>query len=142
MRISDWSFRRVLFRSYALWWLGPDEWLAQSTDAIPARLEGELRARLDNLFAATVDVTSSYTTILLSGKHAGDVINKGCPLDLHPGVFGPDQCAQSLVFKSAIALRKQQDGVWNLIVRRSFADYAVRMLADAAAEYEIGRAHV
>lgn len=119
---------------YALWWLGPDEWLAQSVNAVPARLQHELRVGFEGLFASTIDVTSGYTTILLSGEHATDVINKGCPLDLHSGVFGLGQCAQSVFFKSTIALRRQHDGLWNLIVRRSFADYAVRMLADASDE--------
>ncbi|HEU0229538.1 MAG TPA: sarcosine oxidase subunit gamma family protein [Burkholderiaceae bacterium] len=120
---------------YVLWWLGPDEWLAQSHDPMPARLDHDLRVRFGDLFATTVDVSSGYTTLRLSGSRVSDVLNKGCPLDLHPRVFKPGQCAQSHFFKTAIALRKLVDGTWHLIVRRSFADYATRMLVDASAEY-------
>jgi len=120
-------------KRYTLWWLSPDEWLAQAVAAGPATLEGELRARFEGLFASTVDVTSGYTTVVVSGEHAADVLGMGCPLDFHPRVFGPDQCAQSHFFKATIAVRRQRDDAWNLIVRRSFADYAVRMLADACA---------
>lgn len=121
--------------NHALWWLGPDEWLAQSRAPMPARLGHDLRARFDDLFATTVDVSSGYTTLRLSGSRVADILNKGCPLDLHPRVFKPGQCAQSHFFKTAIVLRKLADGTWHLIVRRSFADYATRMLVDASAEY-------
>jgi sarcosine oxidase subunit gamma len=120
---------------YVLWWLGPDEWLAQSAEPAPARLDRDLRARFGALFATTVDVSSGYTTLCLAGPRAADVLNKGCPLDLHSRVFGPGQCAQSHFFKTAIALRRLDGGEWHLIVRRSFADYALRMLVDAAVEY-------
>jgi sarcosine oxidase subunit gamma len=120
---------------YALWWLGPDEWLAQSAEPVPARLDADLRARFGDSFATTVDVSSGYTTLWLSGPRAAEVLNKGCPLDLHPRVFGAGQCAQSHFFKTTIALRKLDDDTWHLIVRRSFADYAARMLVDASAEY-------
>lgn len=120
---------------YVLWWLGPDEWLAQSAEPMPARLDRDLRTRFGALFATTVDVSSGYTTLCLSGPRATDVLNKGCPLDLHPRVFGPGQCAQSHFFKTAIALRRLDGDEWHLIVRRSFADYALRMLVDAAVEY-------
>src|SRR3546814_20118664 len=45
-------------RAYALWWLGPDEWLAQSPHAIPARLDSELREPHHNPFAGTGAVTT------------------------------------------------------------------------------------
>lgn len=120
---------------YTLWWLSPDEWLAQAKAPAPARLVDDLRAHFEGLFATTVDVTSGYTTLTLSGKHADAVINKGCPLDLHSRVFGPGRCAQSLFFKAAVALRREPDGTLNMIVRRSFADYVARMLADASEEF-------
>src|SRR3546814_8055500 len=40
-------------RAYALWWLGPDEWLAQSTDAIPRSEEhtSELQSLMRSSYA-------------------------------------------------------------------------------------------
>jgi sarcosine oxidase subunit gamma len=41
-------------------------------------------------------------------------------------------CAQSHYFKAAIILRPVADDAFEVIVRRSFADYTLRMLRDAA----------
>ena len=35
----------------------------------------------------------------LSGAPVREVLAQGCPLDLHPSVFGAGQCAQSHFFK-------------------------------------------
>ncbi len=120
---------------HVLWWLGPNEWLAQSLADTPATLEAALRGKFGAQFATSVDVSSGYTTLRLSGVHARDVLQKGCPLDLHPSVFADGQCAQSCFFKAGVTLRPQADGAWIVIVRRSFADYAVRMMLDAAHEF-------
>lgn len=121
--------------THVLWWLGPNEWLAQSRQDTPAVLEAALRGRFGDQFSTTVDVSSGYTTLRLSGVHARDVLQKGCPLDLHPKAFTEGQCAQSYFFKAGMTVRPQADGAWVVIVRRSFADYVVRMMLDAAQEF-------
>ncbi len=62
-----------------------------------------------------------------------DVLARGCPLDLHPRAFKPGQCAQSHYFKSSIVLIPTGDDAFEIVVRRSFADYFVRIMLDAAA---------
>ena len=64
------------------------------------------------------------------------MLAKGCPLDLHPRVFGPGHCAQSQIAR-VNAIIHQRDGSpsYDIVVRRSFADYLARWLDDAAAEY-------
>ncbi len=47
---------------YVLWWLGPNEWLAQSAQARPAVLEAGLRGRFGDQFATSVDVSSGIET--------------------------------------------------------------------------------
>ena len=72
----------------------------------------------------------------MSGPSARDVLAKGCPLDLHPAVFGPGDCAQTLLAKANVTLRCVDDSPrFELIVRRSFAEYAALWLHDAAMEY-------
>jgi len=128
----------------ALLWLGPDEWLAVQHDATPdaeGRLAAKLRRSLDDLHAAVTEVGESLACISLAGPKAADVIAKGCPLDLHPGVFGgTGHCAQSHLSKTSITLHQVSDettgGVtFNLYTRRSFSDYLWRWLEDAAREY-------
>jgi sarcosine oxidase subunit gamma len=118
--------------TYTALWLGPDEWLLRSNETRPATAERTLRPLLAGEFAAVVDVSSGYTVIELEGMRIREVLRKGCPLDLHPHVFGVGQCAQSHYFKAGIILRPTAADVYELIVRRSFADYTARMLRDAA----------
>ena len=72
----------------------------------------------------------------MTGPNARDVLAKGCPLDLHPSVFRPGDCAQTLLAKANVTLRCVDDAPsYELTVRRSFADYAAPWLQDAALEY-------
>jgi sarcosine oxidase subunit gamma len=114
-------------------WLGPDEWLVRSLDARAATLETTLRAAFGGAFAAAVDVGSGYTVLEVSGERVRDVLARGCPLDLHPRVFKQGQCAQSHGFKASIVLIPTADHAFEIVVRRSFADYFCRILLDAAA---------
>jgi sarcosine oxidase, subunit gamma len=121
--------------TYHALWLGPDEWLLQSTAARDPALEATLRPLFSAMHAAVVDVSSAWTVIELAGSRVRDVLRAGCPLDLHPRVFGTGQCAQSHFFKAAIVLRPLAADTFEAILRRSYAEYAVRMLIDAAEEF-------
>lgn len=118
---------------YDVLWLGPDEWLVRSHQQQPAALEAKLVAALNGQFASAVDIGSGYTVLEVSGTRVRDVLARGCPLDLHPRVLAPGQCAQSHYFKAAIVLVPVSDDTYELVVRRSFADYFVRIMLDAAA---------
>lgn len=116
-------------------WLGPDEWYLVT----PAGGERDFLARLEEALAgrhcAVNDVTGNYTTIDLEGPDARDVLEKGCTLDLHPRAFARGQCAQTLLAHAGILIRPGGDGSFELVVRRSFADYVFVWLEDAAAEH-------
>lgn len=113
-------------------WLGPDEWL------VVGHADGEavLREALAGLHAAATDVTGNRTVLALRGAAAREVLAKGCPLDLHPRLFGPGRCAQTLLAKAQIIL-EQRDGApgYHLFVRPSFARYVADWLVDAMGEY-------
>ncbi len=123
----------------AAMWLGPNEWLLLTSPNDHENVEGALRNALDGRFHALVDLSGGQTIINLRGRHAREALSKGCSLDLHPRVFGPGLCAQSNVAKAAAVVRplKDEDGTasFDLIVRRSFADYLARWLEDASREY-------
>ena len=117
-------------------WLGPDEWLVVTPPSAQTRLSESLEAALLGRHAAVTDVTGGQTVITLSGPRARDVLAKGCPLDLHPAVFKPGHCAQTLVAKANVTIRCVDDSPsFELIVRRSFAEYTALWLHDAALEY-------
>ncbi|HVE10595.1 MAG TPA: sarcosine oxidase subunit gamma [Paraburkholderia sp.] len=117
---------------YDALWLGPDEWLVRSLEPRPALLETRLTGALAGQFATAVDVGSGYTVLEAHGTRVRDVLARGCPLDLHPQGFAPGQCAQSHYFKASIVLVPVQRDAYELVVRRSFADYFCRMMLDAA----------
>jgi sarcosine oxidase subunit gamma len=121
---------------YDMLWLGPDEWLVRSATAHDAAQTAPLQAKLiaafKGVFASAVDIGSGYTVLEISGTRTREVLSRGCPLDLHPKLFGKGQCAQSHYFKSSLTLLPIGDDSFELVVRRSFADYFVKMMLDAA----------
>ena len=118
---------------YRAFWLAPDEWLLQAVIPHPDPLAIRLEQKLGSIHHSVNDQSSGYSVMQLRGRDARFILNKGCPLDLHPTVFRFGQCAQSHYFKAGVLLypRDEQGGCWEIIVRRSFADYVARMLLDA-----------
>ena len=116
-------------------WLGPDEWLVMTPyepDQTPAR---KIEAALDGGFAALTDLSGGQTVIVVAGPRAGDVLAKGCPLDLHARCFAVGTCAQTLLAKAHVLLFRRERETFEIVVRRSFADHLWRWLQDAALEY-------
>jgi len=117
-------------------WLGPDEWLIVTPTEREDVMARELRAALGGLFAAVTEVSGGQTVLALRGEAVRDLLAKGCPLDLHPRAFGVDRCAQSHLAKAPILVRQVDEAPsFEIIVRRSFADYLWLWLEDAASEY-------
>lgn len=112
-------------------WLGPDEWLIV---ALPDS-ETELCETLEVAASdrdSVVDISANRTTIELTGPAARDVLACVCPLDLHPRVFGPGQCAQTLLAKAQVIIHQVDERpTYRLLVRHSFAEYATDWLLDA-----------
>lgn len=117
-------------------WLSPDEWMVRSKTGKGVDLPHRLSEALGEEFSAATDQSSGYSIVHLSGPHATAVLSKGCPMDLHPRAFAVGQCAQTMYFKTGVLLRKlDEEGAWEIIVRRSFADYTARILMDAMGEF-------
>jgi len=121
-----------------VYWLGPDEWLIVTPAEREAAIAGGLRAALAGLFVAVTEISGGQTVVTLQGDAARELLAKGCPLDLHSRVFGIDRCAQSHLAKAPILIR-QVDAApsFEIVVRRSFADYLWTWLEDAASEYPL-----
>jgi sarcosine oxidase subunit gamma len=114
-------------------WLGPDEWLVvvdgDAPDLVP-RLERAVVGRR----AAVADLSSSRVIIEIGGGAARDLLAAGCGLDLHPRVFGPGQCAQTLLARVPVILDQLDDAPhFRVLVRRSYARWLVDWMTDAAA---------
>ncbi|MFF0008897.1 sarcosine oxidase subunit gamma [Streptomyces tibetensis] len=113
-------------------WLGPDEWLVLSrSDEAAASREA-----LGQDPGSVVDVSANRTTLELSGPSARQVLEKGCPLDLHPRSFGPGRAVSTTVGPVAVLLWQTDDApTYRLLPRSSFADYLGRWIVDAMSEF-------
>ncbi|WP_210583778.1 sarcosine oxidase subunit gamma [Streptomyces sp. GESEQ-35] len=116
-------------------WLGPDEWLVLSRSDGTA-VAAELTEALGGDPGSVVDVSANRTTLELTGPAARQVLEKGCPLDLHPRAFGPGRAVSTTVGPVAVLLWQVDDvPTYRLLPRSSFADYLARWLIDAMSEY-------
>jgi sarcosine oxidase subunit gamma len=120
-----------------IFWLGPDEWLVVTPAGQQAQVKADLQAALAGVFSSVVDNSSGLTTIHVSGDNAAALIATDCPLDLHAQAFKPGQCAQTRLARAGMTISPLSDGSgFELIIRRSFADYLLLWLQDAAIAFE------
>ncbi len=127
-------------------WLGPDEWWlvvpGPDPEAGPGLAE-KLRLALAEHRAAVTDVSESRTCIRIAGPRARAVLQKGCPLDFHPGVFRAATCAQSCLNMATVAIHLAADEssaegpIFEIYVLRSFSEYIWTWLEDAGQEYGV-----
>jgi sarcosine oxidase, subunit gamma len=115
-------------------WLGPDERLligsADESAAIAERLQHALAGSAHSL----VEVSHAFAAFEVSGPHAEQALNAGCPLDLDPTSFPPDMCTRTVLAKAQIMLWRTGPETFRLETARSFAPYVTRLLALAASE--------
>ena len=117
-------------------WLGPDEWLVTTPPEKDQALLDKLRDGLAGVPSAVTDVGDGRFTITLAGPRARDLLAKGCGLDLHASVFGPDRCAQSLLARVPALIHQTDDAPsYEITVNRNIAVYLWEWLVDAAGEY-------
>lgn len=122
-------------------WLGPDEWMLLTGPGEEQALLDALSERLAGNHHQLVDVSDQHTVIALSGAKAREMLMKLTTLDLHASQFGPGDVAGSM-FGNTLATLHARDGgkkgdapSFDLVVRRSFADYLWCVLAEAGREF-------
>jgi len=126
----------VIAGTLTIYWLGPDEWLIVTPSGQQAALAATLGEALQGVFSSITDVSSGQTLISISGANARALLEKGCPIDLHPRQFAVGDCAQTHLAKAPVLISAVDDAPgYQLIVRRSFADYLGRWLLDATVEF-------
>jgi sarcosine oxidase subunit gamma len=118
-------------------WLGPDQWLITAPRAEVIDVMAKLQEALVSTHAAVTDVSAGRSLFRLSGPNAIDVLAKGCPLDLHPRAAKPGLVAGSVLAKITATVHLQDDGVIDLYVGRSFADYLWAWLENAGLDYGV-----
>ena len=122
----------------AVLWLGPAEWLLIGPVGAEKAIADALEEGLAGASVGIVDVTEGRTTIRVAGPMARDVLSMGCPLDLHPRVFGAGRCAQSFIVRSTVILHQVDDApVYDVFVERSQSDYLFQWFETSGAPYGV-----
>ena len=120
-----------------IYWLGPDEWLVVTKEGEQSVIQADLLAAFDGVFAAVVDNSSGLTLLEITGDSASALLATDCPLDLHPREFKPGQCAQTRLAKAGMTIAPMRNSAgFEVIIRRSFADYLMLWLLDASIALE------
>lgn len=117
-------------------WLGPDEWLVVSTGD-PVALAALLDDALGSEPGLVTEVAANRTVLELSGSRAREVLEKGCPVDLHPRAFSPGTAVSTTLARVPLLLWQTDEDAYCLLPRASFADYVARWLLDAMSEFTV-----
>ncbi|MEM7219706.1 MAG: sarcosine oxidase subunit gamma family protein [Pseudomonadota bacterium] len=117
-------------------WVSPDEWLLTGPESDALALERGLRDACSDR-CAVVNVSGGQLALTLSGPAAKTVLMKSVPYDLHPDNFPIDKVVTVTLAKGQCLLRRIEADAFEMIVRRSFADYLWDWLADAGSEFDV-----
>lgn len=115
-------------------WMSPDEWLISVPEARAFALEEGFRTHMPGHYAL-VNVSGGLTVYRLSGPHAIDVLKRSVPVDLHHSQFPVGKVVSTVFAKAGATLRRVDDQTFELVVRRSFADYIWLWIQDASREF-------
>lgn len=118
----------------SLRWISPDEWLLVLPGEEALEVETQLREAIEGHYAV-VNVSGGQTLIELSGTQAVELLKKSTGYDVDGRNFPPGKVVTTTFAKTQAVIRRVEDTRWELVVRRSFADYVWRWLLDAGAEY-------
>ena len=132
LTISQVACRAATNGQQAALWLGPDEQLLIAPES--ADLAATVQPALRDLPHSLVEVSHRQIALEISGPHATNVLNAGCPLDLDLSAFPVGMCTRTVLTKAEIVLWRTDETVFHVEVWRSFASYVTELLAEVARE--------
>jgi len=116
-------------------WISPDEWLITTEGGAGFTLEQQLREAIGDTHFAITNVSGGQTVMLVEGADAEEMLKKCTPYDIHISHLPVGKVVTSLFAKSQAVIRRTGEQSFELVIRRSFADYCWLWLQDACAEY-------
>ena len=116
-------------RPMSSWSVSGDQPAAEVTVSLSEALDGDP--------GSVTDLSANRTTFELTGASARAVLEKGCPLDLHPRSFAVSRAYVTLIGSIPVVLWKTADETYRILPRSSFADFLGRWLIDAMAEFQV-----
>ena len=121
----------------SIYWLGPSEWLVVDVGGDAAAIEATLRKSLKG-HISVVDVSGGQTCINLRGLAVETVLKKSSIYDFEgwdSAKATSGRVVQTTFAKASAVVSNRSDGSYDLVIRRSFADYVAQWLLDAGGEF-------
>ncbi|MDO5617974.1 sarcosine oxidase subunit gamma [Kocuria sp.] len=104
-----------------------------STHPLTVRLTAAMADSPDR--GQVVDLSANRTTLEIAGPHAREVLEKGCPMDLHPRAFPVNSAVSTTLGPVQVVLWRTHPDTWRLMPRSSFAQFVAQWLLDAMTEF-------
>jgi len=117
-------------------WISPDEYLVTVAENETHSTEVKLRLAVEG-HAAIVNVSGGQTLLQLAGEHAEEVLMKSTSYDVHESNLKVGKVVTTTFAHTQVVLRRLDTNSFELVVRRSFADYVFAWIRDAAAEFGV-----
>lgn len=117
--------------------LSPDEWFIRCPYAEKEALKRSLESSLEGVFAQVVDNSGGYTGLTLAGEPLTTFLRHITPYNVEALQTG--EVVGTILSKSQVLLYKTETG-FELIFRRSFADYVWKLLVRSSRPYGLGLA--
>lgn len=115
-------------------WIAPDEWLITLPNDKVFDLETRFRAEMKG-HHSLVNGSGGMTVYKLRGERVVDMLKKSTPVDLHDSEFPVGKVVSTVFAKAGAVIRRTGESEFELVVRRSFADYIWLWIQDASQEY-------
>ena len=115
-------------------WISPDEWLVTVAEGETHSIEVKLRNAVEG-HAAIVNVSGGQTLLQLAGEHAEEILMKSTRYDVHESNLTVGKVVTTTFAQTQVVLRRLNANSFELVVRRSFANYVFAWIRDAAAEF-------
>ena len=82
-------------------------------------------------------MSGGQTLLQLAGEHAEEVLMKSTSYDVHESNLQVGKVVTTTFAHTQVVLRRLDTNSFELVVRRSFADYVFAWIRDAAAEFGV-----
>ncbi len=116
----------------------PGRWLLLTPPALPGGAAARWSEALAGV-AAALDLSGALAAFLLAGPAVGEVLGRGCRLDLRPEVFPTGSAAATIMVQVPVTLAALAAGVL-LLTPASTARHLREWLLETAAPFGLGPA--
>lgn len=127
--------RSVRVGNAAISWFGPRSWLLLIADGKAAKTFGPVFEAVEReALGVVADLSAGYAAVEVTGEQGGDILSKGCSLDID-GFDAFTSVRTSLFGINALIRRLEDRDGYHLLVGRSYRTGLLTQLHDAAHEF-------